>query len=241
VIRVLVADDHAVVREGLRRILDEHADFRVAAEAATGDEVLRVLAETPVDVLVLDISMPGPGAFDLLQRLREDHPAVRTVVLTMYSEDQYAVRVLRAGAAGFLSKEQSPELLIEAIRKAHGGGVYVSPSLAERLAANVGRRDSRLPHESLSDRELEVLVRIGAGQSIKAIASELKLSPKTVSTYHTRIRKKLNLQTDAELIRYALEHGLTASSGRPDSAIVGQVAHPGAAHADSPFPVDSGL
>jgi two-component system invasion response regulator UvrY len=208
VIRILLADDHAVVRGGLRRILEEHSDMTVVAEVATGDELLGALTATPVDVLVLDISMPGPGVFDLLQRLKEDHAAVRTVVLTMYPEDQYAVRVLRAGAAGFLTKEQSPDLLVEAIRKAYGGGVYVSPSLAERLAQHVAQRDDRPPGEQLSDRELEVLVRIGAGQTIKAIAAQLALSPKTVSTYHTRIRRKLRLQTDAELVRYALEHHL---------------------------------
>lgn len=180
----------------------------VVAEVATGDELLGALTATPVDVLVLDISMPGPGVFDLLQRLKDDTPAVRTVVLTMYPEDQYAVRVLRAGAAGFLTKEQSPDLLVDAIRKAHSRGVYVSPSVAEKLAAHVARRDTDPPHESLSDRELEVLVGIGAGQSIKAIAAQLALSPKTVSTYHTRIRRKLRLQTDAELVRYALEHHL---------------------------------
>jgi DNA-binding NarL/FixJ family response regulator len=207
-IRVVLADDHAVVREGLRRILEEHADLRVVAEAGSGEETLRTLAANPVDVLVLDISMPGPGVFSLLEQLETAHPRVRCVVLTMHPEEQYAVRVLRAGAAGYLSKERSPELLVEAIRKAHGGGTYVSPSFAETLASRMGRRVERESHEQLSDRELEVLVRIGAGQSIKAIAAELALSRKTVSTYHTRIRRKLDLDSDAELVRYTLEHGL---------------------------------
>jgi two-component system invasion response regulator UvrY len=207
-IRILVADDHAVIREGLRRILEEHADLKVIAEAGTGDELMAVLADSSADVLVLDISMPGPGVFALLQRLRAEHPRLRCVVLTVHPAAQYAVRVLRAGAAGFLSKEQSPDLLVEAIRKVYRGGVYVSPSLAEHLAANVASPHAGEPHEALSDRELEVLVRIGGGQSIKAIAADLSLSPKTVSTYHTRIRRKLRLQTDAELVRYALEHHL---------------------------------
>jgi DNA-binding NarL/FixJ family response regulator len=207
-IRVLVADDHAVVRAGLKRILDDQPNVRVVAEAATGDEVLRVLAAAPVDVLVLDISMPGPGVFELLRTLGATHPRVRTVVLTMHPEEQYAVRVLRAGAAGYLSKEHSPELLVEAIRQAHAGGVYVSPRVGEALVNQVAHRGERASHETLSDRELEVLVRIGAGQSVKAIAAELGLSPKTVSTFHSRIRKKLRLQSDAELVRYALEHKL---------------------------------
>jgi two-component system invasion response regulator UvrY len=207
-IRVVLADDHAVVREGLRRILEEHADLKVVAEAGTGDEAVRALADTPADVLVLDVSMPGPGFLDLLERLQAAHPKVRSVVLSMHPESQYAVRALRAGAAGYLTKEQSPEFLVEAIRKAHGGGVYASPSLGEALASGVRRREQREPHEALSDREMEVLVRLGAGQSVKAIAADLALSRKTVSTYHTRIRRKLDLDSDAELVRYTLEHRL---------------------------------
>lgn len=207
-IRILLADDHTLVREGLRRILEEHADLRVVAEAGTGDEVLGAVAAAPVDVLVLDITMPGPGVFDLLKRLGEDHPSVRTVVLTMHREDQYAVRVLRAGAAGYLSKERSPEFLVEAIRKAHRGEVFISPSLADTLAAQVVGLGRRPTHQLLSDRELDVLVRLAKGQSVKAIAAELSLDRKTVSTYHSRIRRKLHLRSDAELIRYALEQGL---------------------------------
>jgi DNA-binding NarL/FixJ family response regulator len=208
VIRVLVADDHAVVREGLRRILDEHADLRVVAEVADGDGVLQAVAASPVDVVVLDISMPGPGVFEVLRRLAESHRAVRTVVLTIHPEDQYAVRVLQAGAAGYLSKERSPELLVEAIRRAYRGGVFVTPSLGDTLAAQVTGRGEHPPHERLSDREFDVLVRLGKGQSTKAIAADLRLSRKTVSTYHSRIRRKLHLQSDAELVRYVLEHGL---------------------------------
>jgi two-component system invasion response regulator UvrY len=210
VIRIVLADDHALVREGLRRILEDHADLRVVAEATTGDEVLRAVAASPVDVVVLDISMPGPGVFELLKRLGEEHPSVRTVVLTMHPEDQYAVRVLRAGAAGYLSKDRSSGLLVEAIRTAHRGEVFVSPSLGDTLARHVAGRGARPAHEALSDRELDVLVRLAKGQSVKAIAADLSLSRKTVSTYHTRIRRKLHLQSDADLVRFALEQGLTA-------------------------------
>jgi len=208
VIRIVLADDHALVREGLRRILEDHADLRVVAEATTGEDVLRAVAASQVDVLVLDISMPGPGVFELLKLLGEDHPSVRTVVLTMHPEDQYAVRVLRAGAAGYLSKERSSGLLVEAIRKAHRGEVFVSPSLADTLARHITGRGERSPHELLSDRELDVLVRLARGQSVKAIAADLSLNRKTVSTYHTRIRRKLHLRSDADLVRFALEHGL---------------------------------
>jgi DNA-binding NarL/FixJ family response regulator len=208
-IRLLLADDHAVIREGLKRILEEHADLKVVAEAGSGDELLAVVSGSSADVLVLDISMPGPGVFALLKRLRAEHPRLRCVVLTVHPAAQYAVRILRAGGAGFLSKEQSPDLLVDAIRKVHSGGVYLSPSVAEQLAANVANPHAGEAHEALSDRELDVLVRICRGQSIKAIAADLSLSPKTVSTYHSRIRRKLGLQSDADLIRYALEQHLT--------------------------------
>jgi len=207
-IRILLADDHAVVREGLRRILEEHADLRVVAEAATGEETLGALGKHGADVLVLDISMPGPGAFSILKTLKGAYPRVRCIVLTMHPENQYAVRVLQAGAAGFVSKERSPELLVEAIRKAHSGGVYVTPSLAEALATQLAQGGERPAHAALSDRELEVLSRLGKGQSVKAIAADLSLSRKTVSTYHSRIRQKLRLRSNAELVRYTLEHGL---------------------------------
>ena len=204
----MLADDHTVVRAGLRRLLEDHGDLRVVAEAATGDEVLSIVAADGVDVIVLDISMPGPGVFEVLRQLAERHPRVRTVVLTVHPEDQYGVRVLRAGAAGYLSKERSPELLVEAIRKAHQGGVYVSPTLADALAAFVTRSGDRPPDQLLSSREFDVLVRLARGQSVKAIAGDLSLSRKTVSTYHSRIRQKLRLRSDAELVRYALDHGL---------------------------------
>ena len=207
-IRVLLADDHAVVREGLKHILEEHAGLHVVAEVGSGDEVMRALSESPADVVVLDISMPGPGVFSLLERIKAEHPRVRCIVLTMYAESQYAVRVLHAGASGFLSKEQSGDFLVEAIRKAHSGGVFVSPSLAEQLATSVGSEHAGEPHLALSDRELEVLLRIGRGQSIKGIAADLAISPKTVSTFHSRIRRKLGMRSDAELTRYVLEHRL---------------------------------
>ena len=206
-IRLLLADDHEMVRAGVRSILEEHQDLHVVAEAATGDEALR-LAASPVDVVVLDVSMPGPGVFELLRRLKEERPQVHVVVLTVHPEDQYAVRVLRAGASACLSKERSPELLVEAIRRAHAGGIFVTPSLGEALATRLATSAGSQPHERLSDREFEVLVRLASGESTKAIAADLALSRKTVSTYHSRIRRKLHLKSDADLIRYALEQHL---------------------------------
>jgi DNA-binding NarL/FixJ family response regulator len=207
-IRVVVADDHPVVRGGVRRIIEDHADLCVVAEATSGDEVLATLAAVPADVIVLDISMPGPGIFELLRLIGERHPAVRTVVLTVHPEDQYAVRVLRAGAAAYLSKARSADFLVAAIQKASRGGVFITPSVGETLAARVVGRTERLSHQQLSDRELDVLVRIAKGESVKAIALDLGLSRKTVSTYHRRVREKLQLPSDADLVRYALAQGL---------------------------------
>ena len=208
-IRLLLADDHAVVRAGLRSLLEVKGELKVVAEAATGDEVLRLLPTLTIDVVVLDVSMPGPGIFELLRRLKQDHPRVRTVVLTMHPEDQYAVRVLREGASACLSKERSPELLVDAIRKAYAGGIFVTPALGEALVRGMASPTRSRAGAPLSNRELEVLVLLASGQSTKAIAADLGMSPKTVSTYHSRIRRKLGLQSEADLIRYALEQHLT--------------------------------
>jgi DNA-binding NarL/FixJ family response regulator len=207
-IRVLLADDHAIVRDGLRRLLGAASDIDVAGEAATGDEALVLLATTRVDVLLLDISMPGTGFLDLLRTLRERHPRTRVLVLSGHAEDEYAVRALRAGASGYVAKERSPQDLLAAIRKAHAGGRYVSPTLAERLAAGLTDDAEAVPHETLSDREYQVLQLLGAGQSVKEIAAHLELSAKTVSTYRQRVLEKLGLKTTADLIRYAVQRGL---------------------------------
>jgi two-component system invasion response regulator UvrY len=209
-IRVVVADDHEVVRAGVRRILEEHGDICVVAEATSGNVILTTLAAVPVDVLVLDISMPGPGIFEMLRIIGERHPAVRTVVLTLHPEDQYAVRVLRAGAYAYLSKARPAEFLVEAVRMAGRGKVFVDASVGQTLAAQASGRAEPPSHQQLSDRELDVLTRIARGQSVKTIALELGLSHKTVSTYHSRIREKLQLPSDADLIRYALAQGLVA-------------------------------
>ena len=208
-IRVVIADDHPVVQAGLRQIVAAHPDMQVVGEAADGDAVLRVLGGTPADVLLLDLAMPGAPFPGLLKHVLARYPTLRVLVMSMHPEDQFAGRALREGAAGYLTKERTPEDLVEAIRKVTRGGTYVSPALAEQLAASLDTRRPAVAHEALSDREYEVLRLIGAGRTVGEIAAQLHLSPKTVSTYRTRILQKLSLRTSAELIRYALQHQLT--------------------------------
>ena len=207
-IRVLLADDHAMVREGLRRILADHRDLVVAAEATDGDEVLRKLGESGADVVVLDIAMPGPGVFDVLAQLRASFPETRTLVLSMHPEQQYATRVIRAGAAGYLTKGRSSEELVNAIRKVYGGGTYVSAALGEMLGGSLRAKVRTLPHHALTNLEVEVLRRLVAGETTKEIWRQLAISPKTVSTYHTRILRKLGLTSTPDLVRYVQEHEL---------------------------------
>jgi len=207
-IRVLIADDHPVVRSGLRRIAEEDRGITVTAEASNGQETLAAMRTAVVDVVLLDVSMPGTPFIDTLKRLREDHPTVRVLVLSAHPEDQWAVRALRAGASGYLTKDHSPDQLVDAVRRVHRGGRYVSPTLAERLASQLGGALAGAPHEQLSDREFEVLRRLGAGHSVKDVAAELGLSPKTVSTYRARLMEKLSVSSNADLVRYVTQHEL---------------------------------
>jgi DNA-binding NarL/FixJ family response regulator len=208
-IHVFVADDHPVVREGLKRLLVDHPDITISGEAESADDVLQGLQGATVDVLLLDVSMPGPGFIETMRCLRSQYPAVKVLVLSVHSEDQYARRALRLGASGYLTKDQSPRELVEAIRRVHRGGRYVSVSLAEQLAADLASGREGPSHERLSDREYEVLCLMSAGKATKEIAAQLKVSPKTVSTYRARLLEKLELKTTADLIRFAVEHGLT--------------------------------
>ena len=207
-IRVLIADDHAVVRQGLKQILSGVADITVIDEATSGLEVLEKARAVEWDALVLDLSMPGRNGFDILLDLHSEMPNRPILVLSMYAEDQYAVRVLKAGASGYLTKESVPEELIQAIRKIVDGGKYISPTLAEKLAFEISAPSDRLAHDTLSDREFQVMRLIAAGKSVSHIAGELSLSVKTVSTYRGRILQKMNLKTNADLIYYAIQHGL---------------------------------
>ena len=207
-IKVLIADDHAVVRQGLKQILSEVSDMTVVGEAANGDEALARAREEEWDVLVLDISMPGHSAFDILKAMRLERPQRAVLVLSMHAEEQFAMRLLKAGASGYLNKESAPEELVKAVRKVVGGGKYVSPALAEQLAFEADVNANKLPHETLSDREFQVMRMIAAGKMVKEIAEALSLSVKTVSTYRARILEKMNLKTNAELIHYAIQNQL---------------------------------
>jgi two-component system, NarL family, invasion response regulator UvrY len=211
VIRVMLADDHGVVREGIRRLLEERGGISVVAEAGSVPELLAELRKTPTDVLVLDIAMPGPGIVETLRQVKTIQPRARSLVLTAYPESDYAVRVLKGGAAGYLTKDRSLEQLVEAIRRVYRGGVYVSPSLGEALALRLGEAQSDASHGALSDREFQVLVGLAEGQTLKAIAARMTVSPKTVTTYRARILQKLGLRSNADLVRYSIEHGLDKS------------------------------
>jgi DNA-binding NarL/FixJ family response regulator len=207
-IRVLVADDHALVRRGVRMVLEGTARIEVVAEAGTGAEALDKARKVNIDVVVLDISMPGPGGLEVLRQMKDEHPHLPVLILTMHPEDQYAVRAFRAGASGYLTKQSIPEELINAVETVAAGRKYITPAVAEALACEVHHDTTKLPHEQLSDREYQVLLRIAAGKTVGEIAEELRLSPKTVSTYRTRILEKTEFRTNAELTRYAFAHKL---------------------------------
>jgi DNA-binding NarL/FixJ family response regulator len=205
---VLVADDHAVVRRGVLQILEEAPDMVVAGEMCTGREVLRAVQGNGYDVLVLDIAMPDGGGLEVLKQLQTLKPSLPVLILSMYSEKQYAVRSLRAGAAGYLTKESAPDELISAVRTVSQGRRYVSRSLGEILAAELVTEGQKEPHETLSNREYQVMCMLASGKSVTEIATELSLSVKTISTYRARILKKLGVDSTPEIIRYAFEHGL---------------------------------
>jgi len=207
-IKVCVIDDHAVVREGLKRIIAENPGMAVTSEAGDGVEALRILQTEPCDIVLLDITMPNKNGLDVLKQIHAETPRLPVLVLSMHAEDQYAVRVLRAGASGYLTKESAPAKLVQAIRKVVRGGKYVSTTLAEKLVFDLDARSAKAPHEVLSDREYQVLCMIASGKTVTIIAEELALSVKTVSTYRVRILEKLNMKNNAELTRYAIKEGL---------------------------------
>ena len=207
-VRLLVADDHAVVRQGIRQILSDAPEVEVVAEATNGLEAIEIVRGGDVDVVILDLSMPGLSGIETVKKLRQDHPDVPVLVLSMHPEEQYAVRVMRTGAAGYLTKDGAPEELVAAVRSVARGHKYVTSTLAERLAHELERGSDKLPHEVLSDREYQVMLLMAEGLSGRDIAERLTLSAKTVSTYRARLLHKMNMSSNVELIRYALRQGL---------------------------------
>ncbi len=212
-IRILVADDHTLVREGLKQILASAEDLAIAAEAVDGDQALARVRNEDFDLALLDMSMPGLSGIELIKRLKLEKPKLRILVLSMHGEQQYAVRAYKAGASGYLTKDSASAELVAAIRKVAAGGVYISSAAAEQLALGAMKSDAGLPHKTLSDREFEVFRLLVEGVSLTAIAEGLHLSVKTVSTHKTHILQKMNMSSTAELVRYALEHRLMDSGG----------------------------
>jgi two-component system, NarL family, invasion response regulator UvrY len=209
VIRVVLADDHAVVRRGVRQILADAGDIEVVGEAKDYGELSNLLREQACDVLVVDISMPGKNGIEVLKAVRERLPKIQVLILSMFPEDQYAVRALKAGAAGYVSKEAAPEKLVDAIRLAARGKKYITPEVAQALASQLNTGEApENPHEALSDREYETLRLIASGKKLSEIAEAMSLSPKTVSVYRARLLEKMKLRTNAELTHYAVKHKL---------------------------------
>jgi DNA-binding NarL/FixJ family response regulator len=206
-IRILIADDHAVVRQGLKQIVSETSDIVVSDEAINGREVLAKITENGYDVVVLDIAMPDFSGMDILKEIKREKPELPVLMLSIYPEEQYAVRALKAGASGYLTKKVAPKELIQAIRKVYSGGKYVTSTLAENLAFYLAE-DKKAPHESLSNREFQVMLMIAKGNRIKDIAEALFISDKTVSSYKSRIFEKMRVTSNAELACYAIKHAL---------------------------------
>ena len=207
-IRILVADDHTLVREGLKQILSDLPDMAVTDEASNGKEVLDKINESDFDVVLLDISMPGQNGLDILKQIKLLKPELPVLILSMHPEEQYAIRTLRAGAAGYLTKESAPDELIEALRKVSLGKKYITFSLAEKLAYDWDAGTKKLLHERLTDREYQVMCMIASGKTVSQIAREISLSVKTVSTHRAHIMKKMKMINNAELTHYAIKHGL---------------------------------
>jgi DNA-binding NarL/FixJ family response regulator len=209
VLRILIVDDHAIVRRGLREILSEDpGTLLVAGEAADVDQALRELGTSAWDAVLLDLSLPGRGGLELLGEIKSRYPNLPVLVLSVHPEEQYAVRVLRAGAAGYLNKDTAPTELVGAVQRIIGGSRYITPSVADRLADQLATPSTGAPHEQLSDREFDVLRRIASGKTVGQIAEALNLSVKTVSTYRTRILAKMGMRSNAELTHYAVKNGL---------------------------------
>ncbi|KAB2920942.1 MAG: response regulator transcription factor [Dechloromonas sp.] len=209
-ITIAIADDHMVVRQGLKQILNEKAGFLLAGEAANGYEALSLAREKAIDVLVLDLSMPGRSGIELVAQIKSERPKLPVLVLSMHNEEQYAVRAIKAGAAGYLTKGSVSDELVDAVRKIAAGGLYITPTVAERLALEFAEATPVDRHKLLSDREYQIFELLVAGKSVTDIAATLCISGKTVSTYKTRVMQKMRMGSTAALIYYAIEHGISS-------------------------------
>ncbi|MFI5211556.1 MAG: response regulator [Ignavibacteria bacterium] len=207
-IKVLIADDHAVVRRGIKQILSEESEIQVLGEASNSEEMFSLLYNDEWDLLILDITMPGKSGLDSLIEIKQRKPGLKVLVLSMHPEEEIAIRALKTGASGYLNKDSVPGELLRAVHKVSEGGKYISTTLAESIYMSIEKDHDRSPHEDLSDREFQVLCLISSGQTLTQIAEELSLSVKTISTYRTRIMEKMNLKTNVELTHYAIKHKL---------------------------------
>jgi two-component system, NarL family, invasion response regulator UvrY len=207
-LKILLADDHAVVRQGVKQILTEAFAQATFGDAQNALELLTLVGGERWDIAVLDLAMPGGNGLDTLKQIKHDHPQLPVLILSMFPEDQYAVRTIRAGAAGYLNKESAPEELVQAVRKILRGGVYISAAVADELVVHARYEDDQPPHKHLSDREYQVMCLIASGKEVKEISAELVLSAKTISTYRARLLEKMNMKTNAELTHYAVQNGL---------------------------------
>jgi DNA-binding NarL/FixJ family response regulator len=207
-LRVLIVDDHAITRDGLRRILSDYPEALEVGEAANGSQTLSLVRQEHWDLILLDISLPDKSGLDVLKLIKKDRPGLAVIVLSMYPMDQYALRVLKAGGSGYLSKETASDQLLQAVQKAAGGGTFITPELAEHMAKELARKSTRPLHEELSDREFEVLRLIATGKTATEISEHLSLSVKTVSTYRARILQKMGMRHNAELTHYAIVNRL---------------------------------
>ena len=207
-LKILIADDHAIVRKGLKQILSNNADMTVAGEAASGAQALEMIRNEDWDVVLLDISMPDGNGLDTLKQVKKEKPDLPILMLSIYPEDQYAIRTIKAGVSGYLTKDSAPEELVEAIRKVARGGKYISASLSEKLAEYLENKSERALHENLSDREYQVMVMIAAGKTVSQIAEEMCLSAKTISTNRSRALAKMGMDNNSQFTHYAVKQGL---------------------------------
>lgn len=207
-IRILIADDHAIIRHGLKQIIEESGEMRVVAEADSGIDALRKIREIECDVVLLDISMPDMSGIDVLKQVHAESPQLPILILSIYPEDQYAVRLIKAGAAGYMTKESAPSEVVKALLRVASGKKYISPVVAEILANEIGTDEEKLPHQILSDREYQIFLLLASAKTVSEIADTLALSVKTISTYRSRILEKMHLNNNAELMRYAIDNHL---------------------------------